>query len=226
MAPKVATEFFQIASEVRAGRREEILADINAIIAMDWDVRRDNWTAERHPFHGDHGLILAATEQDFVGELIYRRLALDGRRVVYVSGTDVHPAYRDSGIFRLMLDMALRAEFASEPATPFYLCWRTRSPFVYAFGRALCDRLVPAIGTNDAALMDIAARAAALIFPDRPIERDSLIMRGVYTHMRYKSEPVSRGAPELNRWFVANLLDPADSVFCFGVCRNRWTAGA
>jgi hypothetical protein len=224
MAPRVETEFFQTASEVPAARREKILADINAIIAMDWDVRRNNWSAERHPFHDDHGLILASVASDFLGELIYRRLAFDGRRVIYVSGTDVHPAHRDGGIFRLMLDTVLGAEFASEPASPFYLCWRTRSPFVYAFGRALCDRLVPATGRSDVALMDVAVRAAALIFPDRPIEPASLIMRGVYTHMRYKAEPVSRGAPELNRWFASNLSDPADSVFCFGVCRNRWTA--
>lgn len=218
-------EFFPIASAAPAVRRDGILAGINAIIATDWDVRRPNWTAERHPFHDDHGLILAAAGRAFVGELIYRRLTLDGRRVIYVSGTDVHPAHRDSGIFRSMLDHVLRAEFAHDAVPWFYFCWRTRSPFVYAFGSALCDPLVPAIGTSDPALMEVAARAAALIFPDRPIEPDSLIMRGVYAHMRYKTEPLNRGAPELNRWFAAMVPAPADSVFCFGVCRNRWGAG-
>src|ERR1051326_5650559 len=111
---KVETEFFPIASAVPAARRAGILADINAVIAVDWDVRRDNWTAERHPFHDDHGVILASAEGDFVGELIYRLLTLDSRRVIYVSGTDVHPAHRDGGVFRSMLDTAFRAEFAQD----------------------------------------------------------------------------------------------------------------
>lgn len=218
-------ELFQNASEVPLERRGRIVEDINRIIAMDWNVRRAHWTDQNTPFHSDHGVLLLSNEKDFIGELIYKRLSFGGRRVIYISGTDVHTAYRDSGFLKLMLDTTLGAEFGTEPASSaFYLCFRTRSPLVHHVGRTLCDPLVPAIGEpTDVSLMAVAAQVARTIFPHRQLELESLVMRGVYLHMSYKREPKCRLASETEKWFAAKVPDPADSVFCLGLCRNRWS---
>lgn len=186
---------------------------------------RENWDTERHPFHADHGLVLLSSDRGFVGELIYKRLDAGRRRVIYVSGTDMDPGHRDRGCFRRMLDAALQAELGGLPATAqFYLCYRTRSPFVYRFGRLLCDPMLPAMGAKpEPALEEIAQELAGRLFPDRPVERGTMVMRGIYQHMHYRVEPTCRDAPELNRWFADHVPGPEDSVFCFGECRNRWS---
>jgi hypothetical protein len=221
----VRVELFQDADSVPLDRRARILDEINRIIAMDWNVQRPHWTAANTPFHTDHGLVLVSSGDELLGELVYRRLAFGGRRVIYISGTDVSAAHRDQGFLRLMLDAALGAEFATSPAADFYLCFRTRSPLVHYVGRTLCDPMVPATDGSggDPALHEIALRVARSIFPNHAVE-ESLAMRGIYTHMSYKREPTCRLTPETNRWFAAQVPEPQDAVFCLGVCRNRWAS--
>lgn len=218
--PSGEIELIRYGSEVPEDRRDALLDRINAIISTNWNAQKRHWSREHSPFQDDFGLLFFHRGTEIVGYSLYKRMRLDGIPLIYRAGAEVMSSHQRSGIYSRMTTALLRAEWETIPdAGEIYYAWRTRNPAVWVANSRLCRSVVPALrgGEADPQLEGVCLRVAEAIYPDAPIERPTMIMRGVYGHMTYHRQPQHPTADIINTWFNEKLSAPADSVFSVGV---------
>lgn len=168
-------------------------------------------------FRGDVGVGLIEASDEIVGFSIFRRLELEGARVLYHAALNIRPAHQGKGLRNMIVARVLKVEQARCNG-PLYYAWRTRSPVVWFPAAQKCRRIVPCIlgGEPDAELVALGRLVAAELYPAVGLETPSMIMRNVYK-ISYKVEP-QHSDPVLNAAFLAALgtAGPADAIFSIG----------
>jgi hypothetical protein len=209
-------------------RKDFLLARINAIIADSWWTTKPHWSREESPFHADFGLVFAHRNGEIVAYSLYQRMSLDGMPVIFRAGAAVAAVHQGQGLYRSMTRAIFKTEWRAIPDhDEIYYAWRTRHPSVWTANAKLCRIVVPSIvdGRGDGALQEAGVRLGEKIYPGRPMETPSMVMRNAYDHMTYHEQPYHRSASAINHWFDRMLPDPLDAVFAVGIVEKAAIAG-
>lgn len=221
-----AIDTYRHGSEVPAAVREQLLAEINATIATNWNYKTPHWTMAHSPFVDDFGIILSRAEGKLSGYAFYKRLTIDGQRVIYRAGAEVARPHQRAGLYRMMTTRIFGLESLGRAGAPdAYLAWRTRNPNVWIANARLCSKVVPSLrdGVNDADMQRLCVRAAEAIYPKASLEVPSMIMRNAYPHMAYHRQQTHPSDRVVNDWFAASIPATPDSVLSLGLIK---TAGS
>jgi hypothetical protein len=217
-------EIIRHGSEVPEARRDFLLDCIARIMASNWHFTKRHWSREDSPFHDDYGLVFASKDAEIVGYSIYKRVVLDGTPALYRAGAAVAASHQRYGFYRGMSQTMLTTEWSARPgAEEMYLAWRTRNPLIWVANARLCQAVVPSTvdGQVEAKLKEVCLRLARQLYPDCPIEPPAMIMRGVYEHLTYISEPYDHFASPISAWYAAVVPNPSDAVFSVGTVQKR-----
>jgi hypothetical protein len=199
--------------------RPAIIDLLNSIIARNWQITTPHWTEDHSPFCEGYGLVLVTDKQKTIAFSVYRLLEIDGIPVIYRSGTEVLPEYQGQGLYGFITKNILRSIFADDQSRDrIYYCWRTRNPIVWKINSALCTKIVPDLigGDSSKELENACHQIAATLYPDAQLEMPHMLMRGVYGHITYHSEPKHSSAMEVNAAIEAVAPNSADAIFSLG----------
>ncbi|MBR1135186.1 MULTISPECIES: hypothetical protein [Bradyrhizobium] len=218
-------EQFQRGSDVSLPYRATLLNEINSVISENWIVHAPHWSEAHSPFHDDFGIMLVWHGPALCAYTIYQRFLIDAHPVIYRSSTAIRPEHQRRGLYGRLTDFVLSdATLASAPPDGRFMAWRTRSPVVWRSLSRLCNRVAPSLADSEEHVHDlvsIADQLSAKLYPKQILEQPSLIMRDVYGHITYRTEPRCDSDIALNEWFGSNLGASCDSVFSVGALDAR-----
>lgn len=200
--------------------RKRFLQAFDRIAAENWHLKPDFWASQPTVLDGDRGLVTVTHQGEIVGCSIYERLIIDGARVLYRFATDIAPAAQGQGLYNAINAAILATEHQRTDAGLLYYSWRTRNPIVWAANARFCQSVVPPIlgDETNPALLALACRVAAALYPGVPLEMPSMVMRGVYTEFSLKRTP-RHPDPRIDGAFFGNpaLADPTNALFSVGL---------
>jgi hypothetical protein len=213
---------FPDASHVGEAGRQALMDAMNDIIAVNWKATEPHWTAASSPFDSQYSLILVYDRSDLVAFSVYRILKVADRLAIYRSGTEVLPTHQGRGLYGFFTSEILKRSGASDPDKAGILYgWRTRNPIVWAANAKICEKVVPSLlgDTVDPALQAACVEMCSSLYPQKALEVPSMIMRGVYGHIKHHRQTY-RGTASLVDAAMSRIIpDSADALFSLGVAR-------
>lgn len=210
--------YFRFGSLVPAEERDGILEAIEKIMATNWSFTRRHWSHEDSPFHQEYGIILQKVAGRCVAYSIYKRLEVEGRKIIYRAGAAVASEHHRKKMYSLMTRAILNMEYRQGAVEPVFLAWRTRNPLVWLHNSALCKAVVPSpyqTGT-EMDLVELCRGLSEALYPGVSLHLPYMVMSDVYEHLIEHKRDYSRMDPIVVDWFSRNLSDPASAVLCIG----------
>jgi len=213
---------FPDASLVSPGERRPLMDAMNGIIAVNWKATEPHWTAEASPFDRKFSLILVYASSGLVAFSVYRKLRLAAGPAIYRSGTEVLPAHQGRGLYGFFTSEVLRSSGAADTAESGILYgWRTRNPIVWAANAKICAKVTPSL-LGDAeypGLQAACVEMCSLLYPGRPLELPTMIMRGAYGHIKHHRQAYHGTASLVDAAMSRLIPDSADALFSVGFAR-------
>jgi len=213
---------FPDASLVSPGERRPLMDAMNGIIAVNWKATEPHWTAEASPFDRKFSLILVYASSGLVAFSVYRKLRLAAGPAIYRSGTEVLPAHQGRGLYGFFTSEVLRSSGAADTAESGILYgWRTRNPIVWAANAKICAKVTPSL-LGDAEYPGLQAACiemCSLLYPGRPLELPTMIMRGAYGHIKHHRQAYHGTASLVDAAMSRLIPDSADALFSVGFAR-------
>jgi hypothetical protein len=213
---------FPDASQIAPADQQPLMDALNAIIAINWKATEPHWTAASSPFEGKYSLILVYAPSGLVAFSIYRMMRIANRLAIYRSGTEVLPAHQGRGLYGFFTSEILRrADAGARGNTEILYGWRTRNPIVWAANAKICDKVAPSL-LGDAPDPDLQAACiemCAALYPGRPLEVPSMIMRGAYGHIKHHRQAYHGTASLIDAAMSRIIPDSADALFSVGCVR-------
>ena len=213
---------FPDASLVSPGERRPLMDAMNGIIAVNWKATEPHWTAEASPFDRKFSLILVYASSGLVAFSVYRKLRLAAGPAIYRSGTEVLPAHQGRGLYGFFTSEVLRSSGAADTAESGILYgWRTRNPIVWAANAKICAKVTPSL-LGDAEYPGLQAACiemCSLLYPGKPLELPTMIMRGAYGHIKHHRQAYHGTASLVDAAMSYLIPDSADALFSVGFAR-------
>ena len=213
---------FPDASLVSPGERRPLMDAMNGIIAVNWKATEPHWTAEASPFDRKFSLLLVYASSGLVAFSVYRKLRLAAGPAIYRSGTEVLPAHQGRGLYGFFTSEVLRSSGAADTAESGILYgWRTRNPIVWAANAKICAKVTPSL-LGDAeypGLQAACVEMCSLLYPGRPLELPTMIMRGAYGHIKHHRQAYHGTASLVDAAMSRLIPDSADALFSVGFAR-------
>ena len=213
---------FPDASLVSPGERRPLMDAMNGIIAVNWKATEPHWTAEASPFDRKFSLILVYASSGLVAFSVYRKLRLAAGPAIYRSGTEVLPAHQGRGLYGFFTSEVLRSSGAADTAESGILYgWRTRNPIVWAANAKICAKVTPSL-LGDAEYPGLQAACiemCSLLYPGKPLELPTMIMRGAYGHIKHHRQAYHGTASLVDAAMSRLIPDSADALFSVGFAR-------
>jgi len=213
---------FPDASLVSPGERRPLMDAMNGIIAVNWKATEPHWTAEASPFDRKFSLILVYASSGLVAFSVYRKLRLAAGPAIYRSGTEVLPAHQGRGLYGFFTSEVLRSSGAANTAESGILYgWRTRNPIVWAANAKICAKVTPSLlgDAENPGLQAACVEMCSLLYPGRPLELPTMIMRGAYGHIKHHRQAYHGTASLVDAAMSRLIPDSADALFSVGFAR-------
>jgi hypothetical protein len=213
---------FTDASSVGEADRQALMDAMNGIIAMNWKATEPHWTAASSPFDSKYSLILVCDRSGLVAFSVYRILQVSGRLAIYRSGTEVLPAHQGRGLYGFFTSEILKHSGAADQGNADVLLgWRTRNPIVWAANAKICEKVMPNLlgDTQDPVLQEACVEMCSSLYPGKTLELPSVIMRGVYRHIKHHRQSYHGMASLVDTAMSRIIPDSADALFSVGYAR-------
>ena len=213
---------FPDASSVGEADRQAVMDAMNGIIAVNWKATEPHWTTASSPFDSKYSLILVCDRSGLVAFSVYRVLKLAGLLAVYRSGTEVLPVHQGRGLYGFFTSEILKCSGAANLANAGILYgWRTRNPIVWAANAKICEKVMPSLlgDTQDPALQEACVEMCSSLYPGKALEVPSMIMRGVYGHIKHHRQTYHGMASLVDAAMSRIIPDSADALFSVGYAR-------
>ena len=220
--PDYAVYSFPDPTRVSLPEQRPLMDAMNNIIAVNWQAKEPHWTAESSPFDRKFSLILVYDASGLVAFTVYRKLRIAGRPAIYRSGTEVLPVHQGRGLYGFFTTEVLKSSGAANGGDGGLLYgWRTRNPIVWAANARICARVTPSLlgGPQDAALQAACVEMCTLLYPGKPLEVPSMIMRGAYGHIKHHRQAYHGAASFVDEAMQSVIPDSADALFSVGLVR-------
>jgi hypothetical protein len=210
--------FYRDASLLREeGERPEVAAALDCVADQIWGKDPNYWRGDALLFRQDSGILVARSNSDPIGFLVYQRLQLSFGRVFNIRGVNVLPHHQGKGLMLRFFQTVVKHEQPTAAGSS-YVAARTRSPVVLSICSRLCSSLLPSIASAaySAGLLEHAREAAVSLLPDTTFEEPSMIIRGAYSDFHYKTPQHHRDARAEAAVFHNDRLGETDAFFVFG----------
>lgn len=218
---------FEDASKIPESRRAGIIDVMNnELISTNWHVDRPHYSNEFHPFHESFSMAFLKHDGNIIGYTIYKLFQFKGLNVVYRFASEIRADHHGKGGYGLLTGRVMEHVFNHyTDKKAVYYAWRTRNPIVWAASANLCVELVPnifsAMPVSDR-LKCIALDLAEFVYPGVEVEPDTMAMRSVYGHLRYRRPTSFRGDSRVREFFEHVIPNVEDALFSVGVLRTQF----
>jgi hypothetical protein len=212
---------FPDASAIGEADRQPLMDAMNGIIAVNWKAAEPHWTAASSPFDKKYSLVLVYDRSVLVAFSVYRILKVAGRLAIYRSGTEVLPAYQGRGLYGFFTSEILKRSDVVRQDIGILYGWRTRNPIVWAANAKICEKVTPSLldHTHDPALQAACVEMCSSLYPGKMLEVPSMIMRGVYGHIKHHRQAYHGTASLVDTAMARVIPDSADALFSVGYAR-------
>jgi hypothetical protein len=209
---------FLSSGDVPESERGALMEEFTSIATPYWHVEDPELydVIKRSMFAPEFGLAVARLEGAMVGFYLFRRVTLEGSRVLCPMNLHVAEAHQARGIRSEFARIVTRAVL-TEDASPLYYGYRTRNPFLWRDLARRCKALVPSLfgEPSDTRLLAMAERVVKTVYPDAIVDMPDLVVRDAYRGILYRKEP-HHPDRDLDAAFYAPLKSPYDARFFFG----------
>ena len=147
---------------------------------------------------------------------------LPNKLAIYRSGTEVLPAHQGRGLYGFFTSEILKRSGAADQGNADVLLgWRTRNPIVWAANAKICEKVMPNLlgDTQDPVLQEACVEMCSSLYPGKTLELPSVIMRGVYRHIKHHRQSYHGMASLVDTAMSRIIPDSADALFSVGYAR-------
>jgi len=195
-----------------------LLANFDAVADTIWSDDPPRYSAQPVNVFGPNTQVVCIVgEQKLAGFSVYKIVPGRAGTSLFRYATLIRPEYWNAGLYGRLTTEILKREIAAHDVV-FY-AWRTRNPHVWFSSARRCDKVLPNFeGSWADDLWETAAHVAGVVYPGKPLDRDTMTMRNAFSPTSVIAHLPRHRDEAVNASFYAHeaLKRPEDAIFSLG----------